>query len=200
MNSDAIVAAATSLERAKLAMARLNDLGPPPYLARLKFASAAWSDVLTAGNRVFAKLEQGAKTGPDAGWFGQIKSERRSDPLLRYMQHARNADEHGLRSIDRIVPGHTKISIPSGTPLNAELGLDDKGEIYIVNPGSGAILTSQTRAELILEAVYDRGQRYEVPAEHLGQILPAQDPGALAAAFVAYLSNLVATAQARSAG
>lgn len=180
-------------------MARLNDLGPPPYLARFKFASAAWSDVLTAGNRVFAKLEQGAKTGPDAGWFGQVRSQRRSDPLLRYMQHARNADEHGLRPIDRIVPGHTKISIAAGTSLNAQLGLDESGNIIIVDPGAGATLTSQTRAELILEPVYDRGQRYEIPSEHLGQILPAQDPATLAAAFVAYLSDLLATAEARSA-
>lgn len=61
---------------------------------------AARSDFLVAANRVFSKLEQGAKTnGTSKGWFGRKKHDRRTDPALRYVHHARNADEHRLKKV-----------------------------------------------------------------------------------------------------
>jgi hypothetical protein len=65
------------------------------------------SDFLIAANRIFSKLEQGSKTnGQSKAWFGRKRHERRTNPLLRYIHHARNADEHGLAKVtDRTASG-----------------------------------------------------------------------------------------------
>jgi hypothetical protein len=63
-------------------------------------AEEAWTDFLLAASAVYSKLEQGSKAnGKSAGWYGRKKKERRDDPLLRYLHHARNSDEHGIERI-----------------------------------------------------------------------------------------------------
>jgi hypothetical protein len=43
------------------------------------------------------------------GGYGRAKHERRNDPLLSYIHHARNADEHGIKDITRVAKGEGKI-------------------------------------------------------------------------------------------
>jgi hypothetical protein len=62
---------------------------------------SGWSDFLLAAGRIYTKLEQGAKSNSkSSAWFGARKHERRTDPLLTYIWHARNVDKHGLKLLE----------------------------------------------------------------------------------------------------
>jgi hypothetical protein len=59
-----------------------------------------WENFLIAANGIYSKLERGAKTnGKSKAWYGRKKHERKNDPLLSYLHHARNAAEHGIQRI-----------------------------------------------------------------------------------------------------
>ena len=94
MDQTAVQAAKDCLQRAEAAATRMD--------VAESFASLeqAWTDFLIMANRVYTKLEQGAKGYPQSfGWFGLKKHERRKDPLLKYVKNARDADEHGLNPV-----------------------------------------------------------------------------------------------------
>lgn len=97
MKREAIEKARARFARARLALDRLNQKDG------FGGFEAHWTDFLLASNAIYTALEQGSKSSPQSRqWFGLKKKERGGDPLLQYLHHARNADEHGLeRMVDR---------------------------------------------------------------------------------------------------
>jgi hypothetical protein len=94
MDPAAIAKVENRLERANVALEAIRNA------RTFKEFEPAWTDFLLAFNSIFGILEKGAKTWPKSEhWFGQIKGERRTDPMLSYLRHARNADEHGVHSV-----------------------------------------------------------------------------------------------------
>jgi hypothetical protein len=94
MKKAALAVARTCLEETKAALCSMESADS---LAKME---TAWSDFLIKANRVYTKLEQGAKgNNKSAPWFGRKQSERKKDPLLRYIKNARHADEHGLERV-----------------------------------------------------------------------------------------------------
>ena len=90
----AVELATARLERAKRALEEFEAAKSH------KAAEAAWADFLLASSNIYSKLEQGAKgNGKSAGWFGRQKRMRADDPVMRYLHHARNSEEHGLELI-----------------------------------------------------------------------------------------------------
>ena len=59
------------------------------------------------------KLEQGAKVSSKSKslWIKQ-PYQRQTDPLLRYLWQARNADEHTLQQINQLQPASAKVVEP----------------------------------------------------------------------------------------
>jgi hypothetical protein len=93
MDRKAVAAARTEFGRAKQSLA---DLAASNDFAAVE---RHWAAFLVSAGRVFTKLEQGSKTNNKSkGWWSRILGTRRSDPLLRYIWHARHADEHGIES------------------------------------------------------------------------------------------------------
>src|SRR5438045_1159874 len=97
MKTTAIDKAHEHLELARAAAENLHaENGFKPY-------QQAWSLFLSQVSRFYSKMEQGSKgCGKSEGWFGRKKHERRSDPLLSYIHHARDADEHGLECVTAV--------------------------------------------------------------------------------------------------
>jgi hypothetical protein len=94
MDAQAVEQAKARLQRADKALYALK------IAANYDEAEEAWSDFLLAAATIYSKLEQGSKSkGTSAGWFGRKKKERRDDPLLRFLHHARNSDEHGIERV-----------------------------------------------------------------------------------------------------
>src|SRR4051812_49429482 len=91
MKEVALTQAMERLTRARNALQRMKEA--KSYNSTI----SAWSDFLLASSGIYSKLEQGVKgCRVSEGWFGCKKHDRRKDELLRYLYHARNADEHGL--------------------------------------------------------------------------------------------------------
>jgi hypothetical protein len=152
------------------------------------FASveSAWSAFLVADGRIFTKLEQGSKSSTKSqAWWGQKLCQRRKDALLRYLFHARNADEHTIEKIAG--PEETKITITEPNPRTVaamEQGL-------IGHPNSPILLATEiVFKNLRLMDVFDKGNRYEVPNDHLGAPIKDPIPAVVAGLGLVYL-NLI---------
>ncbi|MEW5685664.1 MAG: hypothetical protein AB1942_12160 [Pseudomonadota bacterium] len=189
--------AAESLARVEAAVAVLKAVGPKPKAEEAQTVLDAWSDVLTYGNRVFTRLEQGAKVGAAKGWFDGVKHLRRTDELLSYMLHARNADEHGLHSVADDVPSSVTVSAPrnmrAGEMLVRPILADEPGPPNIIGwePGPRAKVTEFKPRHIALRAVYDRSVRYELPSRHMDTDIADLEPATLADLFASYLAKLV---------
>src|SRR5262249_41256727 len=123
---------------------------------------AGWSDFLLAGGRVYTKLEQGAKSNnKSAAWFGKQKHERRTDPLLSYIWHARNADEHGLAEITEHTPGGIGIGSTGQTHIKS-MAISGRKITHLDATGSPLVVTI-TPDRVRLMQVIDRGVAYNPP-------------------------------------
>ena len=58
-------------------------------------------------------LNKAAKvSGKASAWYGRVKKLRKDDPLLSYMHHARNSEEHGIEdTTKRMKAGEATITI-----------------------------------------------------------------------------------------
>lgn len=70
-----------------------------------------WQFFLVAFKGIYTVLEQGAKASAQSRqWFGAKKAQRKADPMLDYLFHARNDEEHGLEnSADMLWPLWAKV-------------------------------------------------------------------------------------------
>jgi hypothetical protein len=153
----------------------------------------AWSDFLVAAGRVFTKLEQGAKaSGPSKAWYGRQKHLRRKDPLLVYLHHARNVDEHGLEPVTKLKPGGVGFGSKGTTHIkHLSIQSDQSGQVSIHGETSGDPLLISVKPSMSrLVAVVDRGDKYEPPTEHLGTPITDQSPIVVADLALAFLRSL----------
>jgi hypothetical protein len=167
MDRTAIDAARTEYTRAReslVVVATTND-----FTALEKH----WASFLVSAGRVFTKLEQGAKVcNKSKVWWGNKLHERRTDPLLRYLWHARNADEHTLQRINQLQSAHTKVIEPTKEDME-QLERAMKNE---TRPWTPLGMVEWTPEHVLLLAVTDRGVRYDPPKDHLGQPITNTSP------------------------
>jgi len=126
-------------------------------LGRMRSASGfdsfedAWRQYLMALRKVWIKTERGCQHVRKRfePWQGKFKRQQRNDQLLRYLEHARNADEHTIQLILDDIPKQT-VTV-GGDPIYVG------NEIVIVAP----------RTEL--RSVKVSGEWYDPTVEHLGK-------------------------------
>lgn len=163
---------------------------------------SAWSDLLLSGNGIYSKLEQGSKAnGRAMGWFGRAKKARRDDPLLSYMHHARNSEEHTIEDITaRMKAGQATITIREpfdskkleGVQLH--VGTDSRGHVRVSSSNEDVMVTTMhDQPALVLVRVKDPRYKdyFDPPYEHLGAKLTDQSPLTIGRMFVDYLVNLI---------
>ncbi|OXE36439.1 MAG: hypothetical protein CGW95_07685 [Phenylobacterium zucineum] len=154
----------------------------------------SWSNFLVAVKLVFAKLGAGARGDPTSeGWFARVQGEQRADPLLKFLYHARNAEEHGL---DRSIEHAYDIRVVEGVRLEVNAILEPNGDVTFRNiHDAGQVVHFPLKGTP--KAITDgrSGQIFAPPTEHLG--LSMTDPSifGIARAAVAYLARLVGDAQ-----
>lgn len=182
MQRSAVHAARDCLARARSAHDRLR--------AADSFAKseAAWTDLLVMGNRVYARLEQGAKgNGSSFGWFGEKKHQRRKDKLLSYVKNERDADEHGLAQVTVRNLGTTTIEFPKGAVVS---GTYDKGDLNLTLAEPRPVEVTIRGPHIQLAPVTNHGDRYDPPDS---------SPIAVAETFLAQLESIIGEAEARLA-
>lgn len=192
MNPAAVSQARQRLEKAERALTNLKAA------TNFKEAEEAWTDFLLAASAIYSKLEQGSKGYPQSEpWFGRKKTERRNDPLLSYIHHARNSDEHGIERIVGMTP-------PNRDGLGRQLKFNERVPIKFKchDPKTGeqtaegeGVFAGPTIKPI---RVYDRrfGDYFDPPLTHMGENIDYFDfvDGIAAAAFK-YLTSLVSDAE-----
>lgn len=187
MKPEAVEAARERLDRAERAVVRLERGGFD--LAALR---SEWIDYLAAAHVVFSKLEQGVKGNPAAyAWFGARLQDRRTDPLLSYLHHARNAQDHGIPGSVR----KQRMGLRAESP-ETKLVRDPSGRVTsVVHPVGVPISVKVVPPHLSLEPVRDRGTLFQPPTAHFGVALPEVSPATVARAGLAYLSWMIGQAE-----
>jgi hypothetical protein len=137
----------------------------------------AWRQYLVAPQKVWIKTERSCQPVRESfePWQGKFKSQRRKDQLLRYLRHARNADEHSIQLILDDVP--QQIVTAGGDTVYA----------------GDQVVTISPRLEL--RPVEDRGKLYNPPVEHLGKALAEPDPLKVAELGLAFYAGFVEQAE-----
>jgi hypothetical protein len=165
-------------------------------------AEEAWSDFLLAASTIYSKLEQGAKSkGTSEAWFGRKKKERKDDPVLRYLHHARNSDEHGIERV--AARGGNPVDLTTGEKLKFN---DRRKKIIteVLDPKTGERRTLNMEAYLYgpslqMMRVYDRrfNDYCDPPKSHFGKQIALDDNSlvGIAGLGLSYLKGLVAEAE-----
>jgi len=190
MNEKAVSAARDRLQRARTAVADLEKGDKLPEI------ETAWWSFLLAAAGIYSKLEQGAKgNGKSEAWFGRIKHIRKKDPLLSYMHHARNSEEHSLEG--STARGVGLIALDKNVEI-IETGHPKKLEMNIKNPKAlrAGVPVAQAVFGIRLAPVSDSrfGDTFPVPITHLGQKLKDNTVAEVARVGLQYLESLVAEA------
>lgn len=178
MKSKAIERAKDRLNRASQAVEALDNANG------FEQVSAAWYDFLLASDAIYEQLRAGSsRSDRSRGWFNNKAGQRKADPLLNYLHHARNAEYHG---IEDVVEKHTQTAnVVSSSGVNV---LSSKGQNVICN-----------RTVLRLTGVDDRnGNSYPPPSSHNGNPVSDQRPHAIAQLALQYFHQLVAEAKVLS--
>lgn len=143
-----------------------------------------WHEFLIHSNQVFSKLEQGAKEGSSKGWYDKIRNLRKKEPLLRYLQHSRNAAEHG----DTILEND---DVFTGNPAHGTLIFDKSNfNLDTGKPTGPPRGMASWPAQLILKTVMDSGISYSPPPSY-------PTDAQFAPAVLDHLAELIKEAKAR---
>jgi hypothetical protein len=160
-----------------------------------------WRDYLGALEKAWLKAERECQSVRDQfePWQQQFRAARKSDPLLRYLSHARNADTHTIQdTLSQSAPsiglgpayGHAwhinRLEIRNGRITHYS---GDKPMKITFIPG---------RLELL--PVVDRGVSYEPPNSHREKVLSKKDPISVGALGLAYYEEFIAEAERRFFG
>jgi hypothetical protein len=182
MNQNAVNAARVQLGRATQSLTELkgsNDFAT---------IETHWAAFLVAMTRVFTKLEQGSKTSYKSNaWWGRRVHEKKTDPLLRYLLHARNADEHTLQQITEFNPGRAHVGQPTAQEI-ADLHHQLEHE---TRPHAVLGLAEVVFPHVVLKEVVDKGVRFSPPQSHLDVPLTNTSPAHVGDLALAYLEAMI---------
>jgi hypothetical protein len=186
MDSNAIQQAKARLLKAKRAAEFLSSAKKPSEIFD------AWLDFVIAADSVYLKLGAGAKSNNKSrAWFLNKLQMRKSDSLLCYLHHARNAETHGLEaSLRPAAPKLENVHDAPPTKLKnneRELLVNVKNEQGEVAARLRVIMSNTIK----LVPVVDRGVTYGTPTEHLGQKLKSGSLTGLCALMISYLETLI---------
>ncbi len=196
MNPRAIAEAEIRLERARAAVETMESVEKWQTAEwDFKTLETGWWTFLHAASGIYAKLEQGAKTnGRSSAWFGRVKRLRKTDPLLSYLHHARNSEQHGL---DPILE-HQKLGFVAKKGATVVPPAEEGGQWHIQATVGVPMEVQIVSPDLFLMPVVDDrfGDEFDPPTEHLGNPLIDISPWVVARLGLDYLVSLIEDAKA----
>lgn len=190
MNDKALSQAKSRVQAAKKKLEDMLLSGSP------NDTCALWSEFLTEHNKAYQKLYRATETGKSKIWADKLKNTRKCDELLRYIHHARNADEHGIEDITASDPSVLTIGDP-GEDVHIEYlninGPNVSGKVH-----HGTVRWYPPRVRLI--PVKDRGEIYDLPHVHLGEEISPDSPFRLGELACKYLESVIREAEVKFGG
>lgn len=154
----------------------------------------AWCDFLNRLEKIFEKLQRACY--PQKEKFNALLSKenalRNSDPLLKYLKQARNADTHSIQDIAQKVPGSLSVGIDipnSNVPIRIEK-LVMRGTEITEYRGSHPLIVTFTPETVEVKELINRGVHYSPPESHLSRPLETRHPTDLARLGVEFYEQL----------
>jgi hypothetical protein len=194
MNEKALEAAKEKLQHAREKVSAMTAATDIRILARL------WEEFLTLQQQVFLRLSKAFERGHSKSWSDAVINEKRSDDMLRYVMHARNADEHGINSISEANMGKVTINPRQGMTLSVNrMVVDTRGPTPIIamDPETAANATiTFIPASVKVLPVRDRGVDYNPPTSHLGDPI-ISSPISIAEMTISYLEKKIHEGETR---
>src|SRR5258707_10253620 len=160
-------------------------------VATLSEIADLWSGFLIHVQRSYTRLRIACRSGPSKGWCDQVWQTRNNDDLLKYVLHARNADEHGLAPVTTNKEGSIGLRPKKGNSLEIDHLQIGGGRIVM-----GPKLAANTEiivvpSEVLLAPVWDRSVRYDLPTKHLGKDIGSINMLSVAEHAEAYLRGVL---------
>jgi hypothetical protein len=140
-------------------------------------AAEAWNEGISAITKVWNKAAAEFKNAPTfSNWNLKYVGLRKTDPLLQYVQQARNADEHTIQdSIQRNSGGFALNSATPGGHLFIKK-LELRGDKITLDTGGTPFKLEVTPPHPELIVFTNRGQQYEIPKQHNGKNIDGRNP------------------------
>lgn len=164
--------------------------------ATMNERESAWLDFIQCHGTIYSKLQQASKADPKSKrWFEGKQAERKSDELLRYLHHARNAAEHTIirssSQVDFSIEGRVGKEVGPGIGLG--IGFDHLGRPYGIAQGLEDVQVHQL--EVMVLAARDRGVNYPPPSKHLGKQVAHDTARAVAALALEHAEGMLREAE-----
>jgi hypothetical protein len=155
-----------------------------------------WRDFLGALEKAWLKAERECQAvrAQFEPWQQQFRTERKADPLLRYLSHARNADTHTIQDTVNQSPPSVGLGPAYGNSWYINRLEIRNGQITHYS-GDKPMKITFIPGRLELLAVVDRGVNYDPPTSHREKPLSKTDPASVAAVGLAYYEVFVAEAE-----
>jgi len=139
-----------------------------------------WRDFLNCLEKIWNKAERGCQQVKNKfqPWQGKYTNLRRKDMLLRYLKHARDADNHSIQEVAEIKPGHRSINF-----ANPRGGYIKKMEIRngeIAHYEGDPMIVRDHPPTIEAVKVKNSGKWYNLPSTHLGKKVVSNHPVLLA--------------------
>jgi hypothetical protein len=152
----------------------------------------AWQDFLHRIERVWIKAERGCQPVRNEfqPWQGSYALARRNDPLLAYLRHARNADEHTIQAIAGVA-----LDIDGAIPPGGTVAIEVDRAAGRVRFGGQVRDCTAGPPRYVLFPFKDSGVEYEPPPMHMGVPVSGDDPFTVAELGLKFYREFVAEAE-----
>jgi hypothetical protein len=149
---------------------------------------SAWSSFLVSSGRIYTKLEQGSKTANKSKtWWGEKLHFRRTDSLLCYLWHARNADEHTLQRIAEL----KETNVQNVEPTQGDIDALNRALANEKRPSVPLALLEVTWAHINMLNVIDRNVIYCAPDRHCGIKIDDTSPANIVNLALTYFDSMI---------
>jgi hypothetical protein len=153
-----------------------------------------WQTLLSALEKSWQKMRasEPQMNSRFAPWLGKQERFRKSDPLLQYLNQARDADHHGLDPILRRAPRNEDRRSWAYDIALKDLVANRRKVVFGPEEALEDLFTSNW-VELL--PVRNRGRTYPVPGRHNGRAIEMVDPVSFGALGIEFYSAILAEAK-----
>lgn len=131
-----------------------------------------WKNCLNAVEKIWVKAERACQhvRNEFQPWQGRFARERKKDPLLRYLKHARNVDQHSIQECMTRKQAERRLGPAYGNTWHINHLEIRNGEVVSYR-GDKPLLVTDLPNRIELLPVKDRTKWFNPPSMHKGQKL-----------------------------
>lgn len=156
-----------------------------------------WKAYLTAIEKCWIKVERACQhiRNKFQPWQGQYANERRKDPLLKYLKHARNSDHHSIQENMDKKAASSSMYVEGGPGVTHIERLEIKDGQLVEYRGNKPLVIENLPNRVELLPVKDGSKWYNPPSQHKGAKLVWPAPLDVAQLGLEYYTKYVSEAE-----